>query len=325
MKTIFSKFEYEAVILAFLLIKMFYRLPYRGLTLSIALAMVACIFITLVLGKLIRHANRYADEKTRRTLALLVAFLLGSSVLNGIIFAGKFVNRGLIVNNVIFVFCLIVAFATTGKAQDNWHIPIFCFVCCAIQPAFVFVFMPAIIVLLLYNAYLKSYASQSILLGGACLIAAAAALLLFGKDIKLVEDLSLANVLESSWKNIVYSLAIVFPLILIFAMFWANTVIAAKDKMFKFIIILIMVQPIFSVVALAFSEAFIDSVMASALVQFCFLFYFLHIKDSAFMSVFDKAVQIFDRNLLTTIFVLIYLTAFSLVSPNYEVANWLGY
>ncbi len=324
MKTVFSKLKYEAVIFTFLLIKMYYRMHYFAFSHSMLLAIAACLLVSWVLGRLLRYANHYMGEKSRRTLTLLVAFLLGSSVFNGIIFVGSFINRGLVARNVVFVFCLIIAFVSMGKKQLNWHIPIFCFVCCAVQPAFVFVFLPAIAILLLYDAYLKNYASQSVFFGAACLIAAAAALLLFGKDIKLVEDLSLANVFESSWKNIVYSLAIVFPLILIFAMFWASTVIAAKDKMFKFIIILIMVQPVFSVVALAFNEAFIDSVMASALVQFCFLFYFLHIKDSAFVSAFDKAVKLFDSNLLTATLLLIYLTAFSLVSPNSQITNWLS-
>lgn len=303
---------------------MFYRLPYHGLTLSVVLAIAACIFIALVLGKVIRTT----EGKARRTVILFVAFLLGSAVLNGIIFAGNFVSRELIVNNVIFIFCLIVAFASMDKAQVNWHIPIFCFVCCAIQPAFVFIFMPAIAILLLYDAYSKNYSWQSILLGGACLVATVAALLLFGKDIKLVEDLSLANVFESSWKNIVYSLAIIFPLILIFSVLWINTIIAAKDnkdKMFRFIVILIIIQPVFSVIALAFSEPFIDAVMASALVQFCFLFYFLRIKNMAFHCAFDKAVKVFDRNLLTATLALIYLTAFSAFSSNSQITNWLSY
>lgn len=321
MKSIFSKFEYEILIFTFLLIKMIYERPYFTFTLSMVFAVVVSVFITWGLGKLIREA----DEKLRRTVILFVAFLLGSSVLNSIIYIGNHIRHVLIVENFVFVFCLIVAFNSIGKTQGIWRIPALCFICCAVHPALVFIFMPAIALLILYDSYSSNHSSQNVFLGVACLIAATAALLLFGKDVSLVDDLSISNLIASNWKNIVYSLFIIFPLIIIFIVLWISTIRSSKDKPFKFIVFLIMLEPVFSAPAMAFNKFPLDVVLASTLVQFCFLFYFLHIKNVVFLSAFNRAVKLFDKSLITPSLILIYLSAYSISSSYSQIGNWLGY
>ena len=321
MKGFFLKIEYELLIFSFLMVKMFYELPYYKLTLSISAVIVFCVFISYVLAKFVRNAN----EAERKTVIIFVAFLLGSSILSGIIFVNNFIDRGLTFKNIIFVFCFFVAFESIDKTPSKLRIPIICFACCAIDPAYIFIFIPAIAILLLYNFYSSTQSAESVWLIVASLIATVAALILFRKEIAFANNLNIIRLVELNWKNIVYSLIIVLPFILILNIIWINIIKSSTDKKFKLIVILIMLEPLISIFSLAFDKKYIDLVMASAFVQVCFLFYFLYIKNNVFLDAFNKISKFLEKNILLVIIILIYISAFSLFNKNSHIGNWLGY
>lgn len=320
MKTVYQKIEYELPLFVFLSIKTLYELPYLKPTFASFSAIFLCGFIAWLLGGIIRRA----DSNLKTAVIFFIAFLLAGSVLNGIVFAGNFINRWLVVKNALLVFGLFVTFVSVNKTSDRWRIPIVCFVCCSMQPFFAVFYLPAVLTLLFYHPA-KEKPSPDKLLIATVIAAAVAAFFLFGKMFIVVEGVNQISFALLNLKVFAYSVAIIAPLFLILILFWIEMIKAGSNKQLKTVVILILLAPGISLFSLFITNPPFSFISMAILFQLCFFFYFLSAKDPVFLLALKKFSGFLGRHLTLALLSLIYLAAFSLNTNNSRIGNWLGH
>lgn len=320
MKTVYQKIEYELPLFIFLSIKTVYELPYVKPTFASFTAIFLCGFIAWLLGGIIRRT----DNTMKTTVIFFVAFLLAGSVLNGIVFAGNFINRWLVVKNALLVFGLFVTFVSVSKTSDKWRIPLVCFLCCCLQPFFAVFYLPAVLTLLFYHPA-KEKPGANKLFSAITISAAVAAFLLFGKEYVIVEGVNQISFALSSLRNYAYSLAIIAPIFLILILFWVEMIKAGTNKHLKTVVILIVLAPVVSLLSLFVTTPPFNFIFMCILIQFCFFFYFLSAKEPAFLFALKKFSAFLGSHLTLALLSLIVLAAFSLKTNNSMIGNWLGH
>lgn len=286
-------------------------------------ALLFCALPAFVLGRIIRGTG--SDIKK---ITLVFTGLFAGSAVPGSVFFLNNINdiRGHVFfySNLFFILCVVHAFISAGKHGEKWIIPFTFFACAAVNPSFLVLYLPAVLVLLIFNIYSGTAQGEDKLLLGASLAAAAAGVLVFGRDTVLAGFTGFSALIESNWKNLAYSIFILAPLFIIFSALWINMLRLSKTKSLTFTVILIMVLPLLSVFALVIGNNYMDTVMAYAFAQFCFFFYFAYIKNAAFIAALKKAAVSFEKNPVPLLMVLVYLAAFSVFRFDSDIVRWLG-
>ena len=321
--SLYSKIEYELPVFALLAMRFFYQPESVFFSLKTGASLLFCALAAFVCGKVIRGAG----GEIKKITLVFVAFFAGSAVSGCVLFLHTMKaspGRGMFFANLFFVFCLARAFATVDKRGEKLLIPLTCFACAAINPFFLTAYMPAIFILLLLNVQTGKDKRGNQLLCAASLTAAVAGVLLFGRDTLFNDPLAFSAIIEANWRNLVYSLAITAPLLIIFALLWMRVVRHSKDKALNLTVALVAFLPLVSVFGLVLAKPGVDPVMAYLFAQFCFFACFARTKNAAFTAALNKFALSFENNPVPLLLALVYLAAFSMFRFHQNIAVWVG-
>jgi hypothetical protein len=321
--SLYSNVEYELPVFILLALRVVYQPEAMFFSLKTGAALLFCALPAYICGRIIRGTT---GELKKITL-VFVAFFAGSAVSGSVLFLNSvndFAGRGVFYANLFFVFCLVRAFTTADKKGEKWLIPLTFFACAGINSLFLTAYMPAILILLLRNMQTDKDKKGNQMLCLASIAAAAAGVLIFGRDTVFAENLGFSALIASNWKNLVYSLAITAPLLIIFAVLWLLVIRQSTDKPFKLTVALIAFLPLVSVFGLVLAKPGVDPVMAYLFAQFCFFAYFAQTKNTAFSAALKKFAPSFEKNPLPLLLVLVYLAAFSIFRFHQNIAVWIG-
>ncbi len=320
---LYSKIEYELPVFMLFALRYFYQPEAVFFSLKTGAALLFCALAAFVCGKVIREAG----GEIKKITLVFVAFFAGSAVSGCVLFLHTMKaspGRGIFFANLFFVFCLARAFATVDKRGEKWLIPVTCFACAAINPFFLTAYMPAVFVLLFRNIQTGKDKKGNQLLCAASLTAAAAGFLIFGREPVLTDPLAFSAIIASNWRNLVYSLAVTAPLLIVFALLWLRVVRHSKDKALNLTVALVAFLPLVSVFGLVLAKPGVDPVMAYLFAQFCFFACFARTKNAAFTAALNKFALTFEKNPVPLLLALVYLAAFSMFRFHQNIAVWVG-
>jgi len=297
----------------------------------------ACLngLVALVLGKVLR---RSFDETTDSLKIFIILFLSSPFSLCFLFYKGNFGYFDL-----YLVLVTVIMFLFTGNKYLKWLVPALCIIAEAIHPGWMLLYMPAIVIILIYKYYKNKYKKSSLILCAITFLIASISLFYFQflphhidfkspeavvsfiqhrTDSSLNSDIIMANyflkvstyfydslhvVLSLAFSSSVCLLVIVSPLITVFFFLWLKAFKKAEDKFAKFIVLLCMAAPAVSI-PIFFSFDWDRWIAAIFIVQFSLVFYFL---DSGFACVVESAENIriyFQKHLFLFIFIIVFMS-----------------
>lgn len=293
------------------------------------------LLIAWVAGRLIRSA----DSDTKRMVIFFVALFLAGPYTNSFLFPRLFSPDRFIA--VLAVLSLVVLF----KPKARWILPVLLFAAQATHPMFTFAYMPLIALLLLYELYKNNFTKKDwlfVIVNYIVIVASTAWSYLFGgyKNVTLEEfiafaksktdipvdevkyegffflnpekffgyakDISLtSDALDAELRATVFLL----PLIAMFVFIWIRAFQNAPSKFEKFLFILCLSVPLARLPLFLTTTETYRGRIASLIVQFALLFYFMYRGNEAVKAAVMKLGSLFKNNALPMLLIVSYFAA----------------
>lgn len=309
-KMMLSKYRYELSAFVFLTIKLFkYNLSsgnFLQLSLRLSAEMILLVFVSIILGKIIRDS----DGKIRETLLVLTAFFFVSYMSNSILLLDNWYIGVEAFKNTYAVLCFLLVFVLIDKPKIKWLIPFLCFSGIAVQPVYTIIFLPMTVILFVYEIRLGENRKESTDLFASTSIASVLALLIFGLKI-----ISTASDIRQEWavnlKIMGFSIAIMLPFSALMTAILIITRRESRDRAFRHIIMLLIFEPVISLLTFCTVKTNMNLVMSAIFVQFCFVLYFVKIKNPAVIRACEKVHYFIVKNPFALLLAVIYLASFS--------------
>lgn len=282
------------------------------------------------------------SEPEIKTAVIIFTFLFLTAPLANTYFIERHFGR---LDTFWYIFTLI-ALACLKRPYIKWAIPILCFAAIATHSGYMFTYMPAIAIPLLYEVYKSKFSSRSITLFSlSCFVLISffvyfqvfSAKVNFASVEELAKYLSKKTDLKISVtslyaeyfsphlaynadslfklltiptiKNIALPTFLVFssfsfPLIVIFAVVWKNSIRNAENNFLKFIYILCALAPLVFIPAALFAMDWERWWGAALNCQFIFIFYFVISNEESLKESLKNICDYFEKHTLVLLLIL---------------------
>lgn len=312
---LFEKIEYEMPI--FLILA--YRLPYGHIDAKRMVFFALCLVTALFFGQVIRRQ----EEKYKIAILAVVSMLLSGKIFETI-FMPSFTFQYVLYTKALsfFIFFLIIfiirrPLSAMRKPQLLWIVPVLCVIGIIINTAFLILFVPVILLILAYERQKSGDKTFNAVFFATLLLVAVTVIALFSVsyvgDIKYLWFADFSNSFRGfPWREILNTIAVILPLIAIFAYIWIIAIKSNPQKGLKTIYFLCMAEPVVAVfinlfIFYIYSEGWEYYIYAAPFTQFCLVFYFLDSKDNSVSKAFDRIDRLVRKNAVLTIVAIIYL------------------
>ncbi len=307
--------------------KIFLKSQTQRLGKNVLLALAFTAFFSFVVGKFFQSF----DEKQKKYALILLTFFVFGPLPDSIFYPLSFVEYNPwdpfypVYKNTLSVFCVLLAAITVDSKDSRWDIPILCFLASAYDPFFILHFFPTVFIMLLYRLDSKKFTKDYRLLFIFALIAALAGFVFFYENrIMLPTNLSVGVFFHHFWRLWLINLTKTLPLVLLFIVLWLKVLIRSKDTWSKFLLTIILLEPLIHLPALLFLENYNDFIMTTLFSWFILLASFFHAKDEKITKSLEDISSLLNRRPLLTGLALIYLATFATLKPNPTVISFLG-
>ena len=289
----------------------------------------ALVSVLALISAATGRVYKSAGPKRQDAVLIITAFFLASYASNSVFLLDVWFTGARVFFNSFAVAGSVTSFIMVDKAKWKWLLPVYCFVCAAAVPLFVFSLLPSLVLLLAYRIKTQEKNSEYKDLLASSLIASGIAFFLFNARRVFIGADGFAEALAANGRRFALSAASVLPLIIVFALLWADTRRNNDSRPFKTVIAAIAFEPLISLVSLVSKADYGNLLMASMFVQACFLCCFVNERNAAVSGSLEKAERFFKKNWLLVFLSLIYLSAFSsffkaLFTGLTKTKNWFG-
>jgi len=328
-KRLIRQYKIELAVFVFLLIKLFKPYVSKDNLPVMSARFLAEAALFALLSRAVGSVVRAAGAKRQSAVLIVAAFFLTGYVSNSVFLLDGWFADTRVFFNAFAVAGSVASFIVVGKAKWKWLLPVYCFVCAAAVPYFVFSLLPSLVLLLIYRIKTQKKKNEYKDLLASSLIASGIAFFLFNARRVFIGADSFAEALAANGRRFALSVASVLPLIIVFALLWADTRKNSAGRPFKTVVAAIALEPLVALVSLALKADDGNLVMASMFVKACFLCYFVIERNAAVLGSLEKAERFFKKNWLLVFLSLIYLSAFSsffkaLFTGLTKTKNWFG-
>lgn len=281
--------------------------------------------VSLMLGRVISKS----DPNLKPTVILFVFFLLTAPFSHTL-----YVERHLGRLDIYWLLFTLLGLACMNRPVIRWVLPLLCFAAIATHHGFLFTYMPAIAIPLLYEVYRNKYSKRSILLfATSCFVliifslyfqfflpkmnfynADSLGIYLSGStNMKIAFDAIYADYFASQdyLKNLIWPMAkgyalpvmltfiaLSLPLIIIFSVFWRLSIRNAENNFLKFVFVLCALSPLSFIPAAVFGADWERWWAAVINCQFIFIFYFIASSEKSILLALKSIGKFFTRHLL---------------------------
>lgn len=293
--TIFDKMKYELAV--FLYLSLMFIPAYKKLGIDsdsqllegliLAFGAVFIIFASFLSGRLIGQTAEGGKDVTAFFLLLFLVLPYTAAAFNSRL---VYIDR-------LSIFILVLALSLLNKKGFKWLLPGLLLLALALNRQFVFFYIPFIFVILLDHAHKNNFSKQSLAFVATCFLSLA----IFASYFYLNPVLNLPA-LEAGTADVgLYKSALTFilfvsPLLLIFLATWIKATKNATDKFEKFIFLICLAILLFDLGFLFFFNYGMRQKTALLIVQFFFIFYFLHNKNSTVLIFTDKIANFLEKH-----------------------------
>jgi hypothetical protein len=289
-----------------------------------------CFYISVILGHIIQKSENHLP------LLLLTILYFSSSISPAAYFVEENFGR---MEKYIFLFILVI-FSVVDKRIWRWFIPALCFMSLATHLVSIFLYMPLVIIILLYKVINKDNQSKSelflFILTTAIITLSFLYFVIFSRSALVFQtEQEFANALKyktdiknpASWVHYDYFLSIIdtfrfaanyfvpvtalikkfycilqnLPLFVFFVLFWKNCITLEREKSMKMIFLLSMFLPLVSIPAFMLFIDWGRWVIMLLTVQFMLVFYFLHTQAAAVVHTANKFTTIVQKNMFAAV------------------------
>lgn len=307
--------------------------------------------ISYVLGAIVRKCNNET-----RPAALLFILLFLSSPFSITYLLGMYIGRF----DAYWIILTLVALALIKNPVLRWGIPFICAVAMSVHHGYMFSYMPALAIPLLYEVYHSNYSFKSVMLFfTGCLTLLSLFVFFqfsvlqipFDNAVDFAAHLSKSATFEVSplMVHIEYFapfkdsylgyilpviasyavplgialLTISLPLLIIFGTVWKTSLHLAESKFLKFIFFLCAFAPlIFVPIALFLNDW--ERYLASALnTQFILIFYFISTKDPVVTACAERIYRFFKRHFLLFCLLLVFACSLKFSEPFTNIFSFI--
>jgi len=295
------------------------------------------IWLIFLVSTAIGYLNIKPDNKIP-ILLLTVLYLSSSIAIHAYFVHGNFGRMEIYV----LLFMLIVSFII-NKMVWRWFIPLLCFMSLATNLVVVFFYIPFVFIILLYEYFIKPNQSKSdmalLIITALSTIVAFIYFVIFSKSTLTYQDeIIFADILKNrtnikdfgSSLHYDYFLSIIdtfrfamsvykegiflrfyciiqnLPFFLFFILFWKKCIKIEQRKDLKFIFLISMFLPVFSIPAFIFFVDWGRWVIMLLTVQFMLVFYFFHRRENSVILVMDKfTIVVKKHNFVFVIYIML--------------------
>lgn len=280
------------------------------------------LLVSWMAGRLIRTS----DGDIKKMVIFFVALFLAGPYSNAVFFPQMFMP-----DRLLALFTLL-GLLIVNKRYIKWLLPFILVAALGTHEMFTFSYMPAIVILLLYELYEAGYSKRSKLyltINYLTMFAFTAYFYLFSgiknttfpellaytgskTDVPLRTEMYLGylftdpvlrftsfNSYQSASRIIrteIHATLFILPLIIIFLIIWKNAFSTSKNKFEKFIFALCIAAPLAKIPLFPISSEVYRGRVAVIFVQFSLLFYFLYRKNPAVMQSVKSLGERLKRN-----------------------------
>lgn len=180
-------------------------------------------------------------------------------------------------------------------------------------------------IMLLYRLDSKKFTKDYRLLFIFAFIAALAGFVFFYEDrIMLPTNLSVGVFFHHYWRLWLINFTKTLPLVLFFVVLWFKSLIGSKGTWPKFILIIILLEPLIHLPTLLFLQNYNDFIIATLFSWVILLASFVNAKDENITKELEEITAFLNKRPLLTGLSLIYLATFATLIPNPTVISFLG-
>jgi len=266
-----------------------------------AFGIILILLASLLAGKLIRNAG----EGKTITIYFVLLFL-------ALPYTASAFNHRLSLFDRSLIFFTLLSLILLQNKKARWLIPAFLVMALLTDYFFIFLYLPAIAILILYEVYKESFSLKIISLAFISLtvvLALFAYLLLtshqFGKLTELLGSLK-AFAFYKQWLAYVFYTS---PIFTMFFLIWGRAAKNSDKKFEKFIFSLCLILPVSGLPVLLFSSNSFRVKAALLIGQFFLFFYFLYVKNGAFSDSVERTAQYFKNHKYLSLALLAYSAA----------------
>jgi len=276
-----------------------------------------CAFAAWILNRVIGQA----DETRRTPLISLAALLLAGYATHPVLSLDSWYKDSFVFIGAATAALFVLSLYATGHSSMIWRIPLYCALAGAMEPLFVFTFLPAVLLALAEkksSAKNKSgnYTAVQVL---TLLISVAAFLIFSRRASKRAGEQAYFSIASDGWRLPALSVAVLLPAIILAAALWASALRAKKTKTAATVPVLAMLAPLISAVSLFVQDIHINFVASAVFSQLCLLLYFSYTGNQQVHSALESMEAFFKKNRLLFYVILIYLAAFSSTA---KIGEW---
>lgn len=325
--------------------------PRQIYTVSILVFLILVTLISYVLGAIIRKSS---DDT--RPMSLLFVLLFISSPFSITYLLGMYIGRF----DAYWIILTLVALAFIKRPVLRWGIPFLCAVAMSVHHGYMFAYMPALAIPLLYEVYRSNYSFKSVVLFfTGCLTLLSLFVFFqfsvlqvpFDNAVDFAAHLSKSATFEVSplMVHIEYFapfkdsylgyilpviasyavplgialLTISLPLLIVFGAVWKSSLYLAESKFLKFIFFLCAFAPLIFV-PIAFFLNDWERYLASALnTQFILIFYFIFTKDPVVTACAKRIYCFFERHFLLFCLLIIFACSLKFSEPFTNIFSFI--
>lgn len=313
MKAFLYKSKYEITVGVLFAAKL--ARPVYGEADGWTVARLACVLACIYAAARLLGAFLNAAAATERPAALaLTAMFAASCAPNEVLMLDDWYAGGAVYANTAVILLSAVSLVLYKSPKENWLLPVFCFICSALEPLYLFTLFPAVAAALFMETAVGKNAAREKTVLAACAAACIAGFAFFGRELLPADFAAAAANARAAWRPALLSFAVTLPLPVAAAAVVFRVAPPAGRGGVKQAAACILALPALSLFALLFGAGRVNFVTAAVFSQFVALCAFLRAGDKAALEAAAKTGEFVEKHGFPLVLLLILLAAFSCIA-----------